>query len=634
MRASIKTLLFGLVLISLIFTCNTFPIFTGTSASFSDTKYANAKINTGIWENLPGLIGVSDINLTGSDVKLQNTTDDSIRAPLNSLENFNSSLNNESLAKTLVNLTSNSFIAANETFNPTYPINLTNNTNPINLTNSTNLTGSANLTDTFDLDRVVSLEEANSSTGSLVSGVVSGFGGGGGSGGSDNDEGILPEAFFSSNVTEGYAPLNVQLTDLSQNATKWKWDFGDGAFSQKQNTVHTYSTAETYTITLDASNSNGTDSQSATLTVLEPPAVIIPPVADFSSSITRGSVPFTVQFTDLSENATEWNWDFGDGIISTERNPVHIYSATGKYTVTLTVTNEAGTDTETRTDYINVGIASTVKLTSITLDGENSTGATTNSGALTTNSEDSLGQIGVSDENGIFFNQPSHNSPFGEISIPLQLGINNFSLIADGIYPENKNYGVVLFFDGVQTPPQVAVYNSNGGTGTFSVQPTGTEITGSANRGSSLDKAPGSSVYIAPDGTKIEVVSFVVDSKNKFIDKVPGEDTVPNEVPDTTAKISLKVTPSSILPLASFSASTLSGTAPLNVSFTDSSQGSPTSWNWDFGDGNISTEQSPVHTYSGAGEYTVTLTVSTLNGTNSTSLTVIALHPVLPVAKF
>ncbi|HII92472.1 MAG TPA: PKD domain-containing protein, partial [Methanosarcina sp.] len=584
MRAFIKTLLLGLVFISLIFTCNKFPAFTGTSASFSDTKYANAKINTGIWENLPGLIGVPDINLTGSDAKFQNTTDDPMRATMNSLENFNSSLNNESLAETLGNLTSNSFIAANETLNPTYPVNLTNNTN---------LTGSANLTDTFDLDRVVSLEEANSSTGSLVSGVFSGFGGGGGFGGSDNDEGILPEAFFSSNVTEGYAPLNVQLTDLSQNATEWKWDFGDGASSQKQNTAHTYSAAGTYIITLDASNSNGTDSQSVTLTVLEPPEVIIHPVADFSSSITRGPVPFSVQFTDLSENATEWKWDFGDGTISTERNPVHIYSATGKYTVTLTVTNEVGTDTKTRTDYINVGIASTVKLTSITLDGENSTGATTNSGALTTNSEDSLGQIGVSDENGVFFNQPSHNSPFGEIFIPLQLGINNFSLIADGIYPENKNYGVVLFFDGVQTPPQVAVYNSNDGTGTFSVQPTGTEITGSANGGLSLDKAPGSSVYIAPDGTKIEVVSFVVDSKNKFIDKVSGEDTVPNEVPDTTAKISLKVTPSSILPLASFSASTLSGTVPLNVSFTDSSQGSPTSWNWDFGDGNISTEQSP-----------------------------------------
>lgn len=74
------------------------------------------------------------------------------------------------------------------------------------------------------------------------------------------------------------------------------------------------------------------------------------------------------------------------------------------------------------------------------------------------------------------------------------------------------------------------------------------------------------------------------------------------------------------VPVASFSASPTSGTAPLNVSFTDKSTGYPESWNWDFGDGSTSTEQKPVHTYSEAGKYTVNLTVTNLAGSSSKSM--------------
>ena len=61
-------------------------------------------------------------------------------------------------------------------------------------------------------------------------------------------------------------------------------------------------------------------------------------------------------------------------------------------------------------------------------------------------------------------------------------------------------------------------------------------------------------------------------------------------------------------PVADFSASPLSGVAPLTVQFTDLSTNSPTSWSWDFGDGATSTEQNPSHVYSSIGTYTVSLT--------------------------
>ena len=79
------------------------------------------------------------------------------------------------------------------------------------------------------------------------------------------------------------------------------------------------------------------------------------PDAGFSADKTTGTSPLTVNFTDLSKNnATSWNWSFGDGGISEIQNPVHTYTSAGNYTVSLTVSNDAGADTETKTDYIIV----------------------------------------------------------------------------------------------------------------------------------------------------------------------------------------------------------------------------------------------------------------------------------------
>ena len=68
------------------------------------------------------------------------------------------------------------------------------------------------------------------------------------------------------------------------------------------------------------------------------------------------------------------------------------------------------------------------------------------------------------------------------------------------------------------------------------------------------------------------------------------------------------------VPVANFTASPRSGTVPLLVLFNDTSAGLPVAWRWDFGDGNISTEQNPTHIYSVAGSYNVTLVVSNDGG--------------------
>jgi len=79
------------------------------------------------------------------------------------------------------------------------------------------------------------------------------------------------------------------------------------------------------------------------------------PVASFTASPTSGKAPLTVAFTDKSKGSpTKWKWSFGDGTTSTQQNLTHKYSKVGSYTVKLTATNDKGSNTVTKTDYIKV----------------------------------------------------------------------------------------------------------------------------------------------------------------------------------------------------------------------------------------------------------------------------------------
>lgn len=82
------------------------------------------------------------------------------------------------------------------------------------------------------------------------------------------------------------------------------------------------------------------------------------PLAAFEATPVSGKAPLTVVFTDQStNNPTTWLWDFGDGINSAEQNPEHTYQEAGDFTVQLTVSNDFGSDTKTKADYIEVEAA-------------------------------------------------------------------------------------------------------------------------------------------------------------------------------------------------------------------------------------------------------------------------------------
>ena len=112
---------------------------------------------------------------------------------------------------------------------------------------------------------------------------------------------------------------------------------------------------------------------------------------------------------------------------------------------------------------------------------------------------------------------------------------------------------------------------------------------------------------------------------------LPGGSTYSDYLPLTHASNS----PEPVLPVAEFSSNVNSGNAPLDVSFTDKSAGNPTAWYWDFGDGTNSQFQNSEHTYPTAGTYTVTLTISNANGTDSKTTTISVMRSDgLPVADF
>lgn len=79
-----------------------------------------------------------------------------------------------------------------------------------------------------------------------------------------------------------------------------------------------------------------------------------PPLAGFESN-KQSTCDGEIEFTDMSTGfPSSWSWNFGDGMTSTDQNPVHDYQTTGLFTVSLTTSNSFGSDTETKTNYISV----------------------------------------------------------------------------------------------------------------------------------------------------------------------------------------------------------------------------------------------------------------------------------------
>jgi PKD repeat protein len=151
------------------------------------------------------------------------------------------------------------------------------------------------------------------------------------------DQIISPTADFESNspVCLGETAIFTFTGDPGVPAGDFLWDFGDGVTSTLMYPTHDYAAAGPYTVTLEVCNQGGCDSASALFEVLPLP----------TAGFTYDAAGLTVTFNNTSQDATAYQWDFGDGGTSTETHPVYTYAAEGTYTVTLEAFSDCGSDT-------------------------------------------------------------------------------------------------------------------------------------------------------------------------------------------------------------------------------------------------------------------------------------------------
>ena len=166
-------------------------------------------------------------------------------------------------------------------------------------------------------------------------------------------------ANFTATPTTTSTGTSITFSDSSIGyPDAWSWNFGDGSTSTLQNPSYAYSAVGNYTVSETAymsENATVTNTLTRTgyinVTAAPPPA----PIAAFTGTPTTVSAGSAVQFTDQSLNSpTSWLWVFGDGNGNTQQNPSHVYSVVGNYTVNLTATNAQGSNTLSKTNYIQV----------------------------------------------------------------------------------------------------------------------------------------------------------------------------------------------------------------------------------------------------------------------------------------
>ncbi|MDD5024494.1 MAG: PKD domain-containing protein [Methanoregula sp.] len=394
------------------------------------------------------------------------------------------------------------------------------------------------------------------------------------------------------------------------------------------------------------------------------------PVAAFSANVTSGTTPLAVQFTDTSTGSpTTWAWDFGDDTNATGQNVTHTYTTGGTYTVNLTVANDKGTNTITRSDYITVsqilpdynnifvGVANGAgakynafgnNTYYILFNGANSG---LNALHLTTDPAVNNGQVTTTGNlDGTFYATDSGGKGY-EDEIILLVAVNgtipdNFRLNvkSDGYTwtpnpvsnqppsPDNVTYQPVALNETFTKSdfcygPQIWKPSGNGYTypiysgqnmsetkNTFQVMFIDLNAgvlrpnTALVNRGAVRIN------YSLQNLGSVAVFNIYAYCKNSNNgnDMVAWTNALTADKPMSGYMVTGESTP-----VAAFSANVTSGTAPLTVQFTDTSTGSPFAWNWSFGDGNFSTQKHPVYAYNTRGTYTVKLTVTSTKGTDS-----------------
>ncbi len=169
---------------------------------------------------------------------------------------------------------------------------------------------------------------------------------------------VVNDFSYASETVKKYAFNDLSLPSPGATIVSWNWSFGDGYYSESQNTTHIYGDKGSYNVTLIVWDSKN---KSANKTIVLPVANSIPTVS-FSANRTvvcpGKSIKFTSSADDSDGSLTNHTWDFGDGNYAYTTNATHSYSKSGFYTVILTVIDDDNaTNSTAKTNYVVVADA-------------------------------------------------------------------------------------------------------------------------------------------------------------------------------------------------------------------------------------------------------------------------------------
>ncbi|GAB6286461.1 MAG: hypothetical protein STSR0009_26620 [Methanoregula sp.] len=444
----------------------------------------------------------------------------------------------------------------------------------------------------------------------------------------------IPVANFTAIPISGTAPLTVQFNDLSTNSpTTWNWSFGDGSSSTLQNPSHTYTSAGTFNVTLNATNSAGSNtfvrtnyitvSSSETYVFITkwgsggpgdgqfngPWGVSVDPPGNVY--ISDNSNYRIQKFSSNGTFITKWgSKGSGDGqsygfsgiavdpsgnvyVTDPENNRIQKFSSTGTF---LTKWGYYGN---------NYGAFYNPRSVAVDPSGNVYVVDTWNHRIQKFNSSGTFlatwGSSGF--DNGQFYH------PYG-----VAVDSSGDVYVAD-----RSNHRIQKFSS---TGTFLTKWGSEGsGDGQFS-HPYGVAVDSSSN------------IYVA-DTENHRIQKF--SSTGKFIAKwgSSGSDNGQFDYPisvaaDTSGNVYVSDSNNNRIqkfalssanpPVANFYGSPTTGSAPLTVAFYDQSTNTPRSWSWSFGDGSTSTLQNPSHTYTSAEAYTVVLTATNSAGSNTKTI--------------
>lgn len=421
---------------------------------------------------------------------------------------------------------------------------------------------------------------------------------------------VKPIPDFIATPRDVCAHMPVIFTDLSTGTiTSWLWMFGDGGTSNEQNPTHVYEDTGYFDITLIICNGGCCDTLKFTNYIH-----INPPIAAFQSNYICSDSK-TRTFTDQSIGADEWNWNFGDGTTSTLQNPVHTYTNTGMYIVTLRVRNFTTGCEYTKTEDVNI---------------------------ISEKANFTVSDSVICKYAPVMFTATGNNSA-NIAAYQWSFGDGSTATTANAThsYTQSGKYTVQLIITDIlgctDTLTKLLLIQVDGPVASFST----------GQSGSCLLSAVVFTDNSTGDGTH-PVTTWIWNYGDGIIDTLtappfqhsyasPGIYTVSLKVIDSKGCSDSMITPNAVIiskPVANFSTVDTLSCPTKPIVFNNASTGPGLNYVWHFGDGNTSNSANPTHSYANDGLYTVKLFITDQYGCTDSMIHINYVRIVTPHAGF